>query len=68
MRTTARESLHGPVGRWRSAQEAACRDRYPLSKVVSHSFPLAEVNKAFDLAEWQSKGGGTAATRVILKP
>ena len=48
MRTTARESLHGPVGRWRSAQEAACRDRYPLSKVVSHSLPLAEVNKAFE--------------------
>jgi threonine dehydrogenase-like Zn-dependent dehydrogenase len=44
------------------------KDRYPLSKVVSHSFPLAEVNKAFEFAEWQGKGGGTAATRVILKP
>ena len=44
------------------------RDRYPLSKVVSHSFPLSEVNKAFEFAEWQGKGAGTAATRVILKP
>ena len=44
------------------------RDRYPLSKVVSHSFPLAEVNKAFTFAEWQGKQTGTAATRVILKP
>jgi L-iditol 2-dehydrogenase len=44
------------------------KDRYPLARVVSHSFPLAEVNKAFEFAEWQGKGGGTAATRVILKP
>jgi threonine dehydrogenase-like Zn-dependent dehydrogenase len=44
------------------------RDKYPLSKVVSHSFPLAEVNKAFAFAEWQGKNAGTAATRVILKP
>ena len=44
------------------------RDRYPLSSVVSHSFPLSEINRAFELAEWQGKGTGTAATRVILKP
>jgi threonine dehydrogenase-like Zn-dependent dehydrogenase len=44
------------------------KDKYPLSKIVSHSFPLADVNKAFAFAEWQGKGAGTAATRVILKP
>ena len=44
------------------------KDKYPLSRVVSHSFPLAEINKAFELAEWQGKNTGTAATRVILKP
>ena len=44
------------------------RDKYPLSRVVSHSFPLAEINKAFEFAEWQGKNTGTAATRVILKP
>jgi Zn-dependent alcohol dehydrogenase len=44
------------------------KDKYPLSKIVSHSFPLAEVNKAFEMAEWVGKSGGTAATRVILKP
>jgi hypothetical protein len=44
------------------------RDRYPLSSVVSHSFPLAEINKAFEAAEWQGTQAGTAATRVILKP
>ena len=44
------------------------KDKYPLSRVVSHSFPLAEVNRAFEFAEWQGKQTGTAATRVILKP
>jgi threonine dehydrogenase-like Zn-dependent dehydrogenase len=44
------------------------REKYPLSKVVSHSFPLSEVNEAFAMAEWQGKQQGTAATRVILKP
>ena len=44
------------------------KDKYPLSKVVSHSFPLADVNTAFAFAEWQGKNTGTAATRVILKP
>jgi threonine dehydrogenase-like Zn-dependent dehydrogenase len=44
------------------------KDKYPLSKVVSHSFPLTEVNQAFTFAEWQGKNTGTAATRVILKP
>jgi threonine dehydrogenase-like Zn-dependent dehydrogenase len=44
------------------------QDRYPLSTVVSHSFPLSEVNRAFELAEWQGKNAGTAATRVILRP
>jgi threonine dehydrogenase-like Zn-dependent dehydrogenase len=29
------------------------RDRYPLSKLVSHSFPLKDINKAFEMAEWQ---------------
>src|SRR5438093_433644 len=44
------------------------KDRYPLSKVVSHSFPLSEVNAAFRFAEWQGKNTGTVATREILKP
>ena len=44
------------------------RDRYPLSKVVSHSFALEDINKAFEFAEWQGKSDGTASTRVILKP
>jgi hypothetical protein len=44
------------------------RDKYPLSRVVSPSFPLSEINRAFELAEWQGKNAGSAATRVILNP
>jgi threonine dehydrogenase-like Zn-dependent dehydrogenase len=44
------------------------RERYPLSKVVSHAFALSDINRAFEAAEWQGKGSGSAATRVILKP
>ena len=44
------------------------KERYPLTKMVSHSFPLSEINQAFEFAEWQGKGAGTAATRVILEP
>lgn len=44
------------------------KERYPLSKLVSHSFPLKDINQAFEMAEWQGKSTGTAATRVILKP
>jgi hypothetical protein len=39
-----------------------------VSKMISHSFPLSEISQAFEFAEWQGKGAGTAATRVILKP
>jgi hypothetical protein len=39
-----------------------------VPKIVSHSFRLSEINQAFEFAEWQGKGAGTVATRVILKP
>jgi threonine dehydrogenase-like Zn-dependent dehydrogenase len=44
------------------------KDRYPLTSIVSHTFPLEEINKAFEFAEWQGKEGGTRAQRVMLKP
>ena len=45
------------------------RAKYPLAKVVSHSFSLSEINKAFEMPEWQGKNtAGSAATRVILEP
>jgi hypothetical protein len=44
------------------------KEPYPLTNMVSHSFPLSEINQAFEFAEWQGKGAGTAAMRMILKP
>ncbi len=42
------------------------RDTYPLANIASHSFPLEEINKAFEFAEWHGKEEGTAAQRVML--
>ena len=44
------------------------RDKYPLTKILSHTFPLEEINKAFEQAEWAGKSDGTAITRAVLKP
>jgi Zn-dependent alcohol dehydrogenase len=40
--------------------------RLPYEKVVSHWYPLAEVNKAFEEAEWLDRQ--TPVTRSMLKP
>ena len=44
------------------------RDKLPAVPRGLAQLPLAEINKAFEFAEWQGKDAGTAATRVILKP
>ena len=38
----------------------------PVANVVSHTFPLDQINEAFDFAEWHGREGGTAASRVAL--
>jgi len=42
------------------------RDKYPIHQVMSHRFPLEQINEAFEKAEWA--GRQTAATRVSLAP
>lgn len=44
------------------------KDRYPLLDLVSHTFPLEEINEAFETAEWVGKQSGSAATRVVVNP
>ena len=44
------------------------RDKYPLTKILSHTFPLEEISTAFEQAEWAGKSEGTAITRAVLKP
>lgn len=42
------------------------QDKLPSHKVVSHKFPLAEVNEAFAQAEWDQRH--TQITRAMLVP
>jgi len=42
------------------------RDKYPVHKVVSHKFPLEQINEAFQEAEWANKR--TAVTRACIVP
>ena len=49
---------------WTSS--SATRNRLPFNKLVSHTFPLAEVNEAFAAAEWSQRQ--TEITRAMLVP
>ena len=42
------------------------QNRLPFHKIVSHTFPLAEVNEAFARAEWDQRQ--TEVTRAMLVP
>ncbi|MCS7206696.1 MAG: zinc-binding dehydrogenase [Dehalococcoidia bacterium] len=44
------------------------RDRYPLTQVVSHKFPLERINEAFQEAEWKGREGGSPVVRAIVTP
>lgn len=42
------------------------KDKYPFERMVSHRFPLAQINEAFPVAEWS--GRQTEITRAVLVP
>ena len=44
------------------------KGKYALSELMSHSFPLTEINSAFEQAEWSGKDDGTKITRAYLRP
>ena len=44
------------------------RDKYPLTKVMSHSFPLEKIGDAFEQAEWAGKGDDADITRAFVTP
>jgi L-iditol 2-dehydrogenase len=44
------------------------KDKYPLTKVISHSFPLDRITEAFETAEWLGREGGSVVTRAIVTP
>ena len=44
------------------------KDRFPLTKVMSHSFPLEQIGEAFQQAEWAGKSEEAAVTRAFVTP
>lgn len=44
------------------------QDRYPLTRVMSHAFPLEQIAEAFQRAEWAGKEQGTEITRAFITP
>ena len=44
------------------------KDRFPLTSVMSHKFPLEQIEEAFKQAEWAGKSEDTAITRAFLTP
>jgi threonine dehydrogenase-like Zn-dependent dehydrogenase len=42
------------------------RDRYPFDTLISHRFPLDQINEAFPVAEWSDRQ--TEVTRAVLVP
>ena len=44
------------------------KDKYPLTKVISHSFPLDRIGEAFEQAEWVGKSEETQIMRAVVAP
>jgi threonine dehydrogenase-like Zn-dependent dehydrogenase len=44
------------------------RDKYPLTKVVSHAYPIDRIDEAFKTAEWLGRESGSEVTRAIVCP
>ena len=42
------------------------KDKYPHGDVVSHKFKLADINNAFDNAEWMRDGAATKVNRGVI--
>ena len=44
------------------------KDKYPLTQVMSHGYPLEDIEQAFRDAEWAGKEEGTGVTRAFVTP
>ena len=44
------------------------KDRYPLTQVMSHRYPLERIGEAFEQSEWLGKSEGTNITRAFVAP
>ena len=44
------------------------KNKYPLSNLISHQFPLEDINNAFQKSDWTSKNQNSEITRAIINP
>ena len=44
------------------------KDKYPLTNVISHEFPIEKIDEAFKTAEWIGTQSGSEVTRAIVTP
>jgi len=44
------------------------REKYPLTKVISHAYPIEQIDEAFTTAEWLGREAGSVVTRAIVTP
>lgn len=44
------------------------KDRFPLTKLMSHRFPLEEIGDAFKQTDWAGKNRDTGITRAFVTP
>lgn len=44
------------------------RGKYPFGDVVSHKYPLDDINRAFEEAEWAAEGASTEVRRAVIVP
>ena len=42
--------------------------KYPLTDVISHKFPIEDIENAFRTAEWLGTDKGSVVTRAIVTP
>ncbi len=44
------------------------REKYALTRMVSHRFPLEKINEAFEASEWMGRAEGSPVIRAIINP
>ncbi len=44
------------------------KNKFPLNNLISHQFPLSDINTAFQKSDWTSKNQNSEITRAIINP
>ncbi len=41
-------------------------NRYPFERLISHRYPLEEINRAFEEADWMARRGGVTRAAIVM--